>query len=175
MKIKERRSLKKESKRERTINRVLISLIVFLLAVIVFSSIFYLRSNRPYAQAEKEATALAKKYANLENVDQFYWYTREKTYFSLMGTNEKNQKIVVIIPKSGDKVKVLDQNKGLTEEEAKQKIQEAHPEAVIEKATLGIFEDQPVWEVVAKGTDNSLNYYLITFESGDEVKTIQNI
>ncbi|EGY0170947.1 peptidase, partial [Listeria monocytogenes] len=47
MKIKERRPLKKKQTKEKTINRVLLGLIVFLLAVIVISSIFYLRSSRP--------------------------------------------------------------------------------------------------------------------------------
>ncbi|HBC4840290.1 TPA: peptidase, partial [Enterococcus faecium] len=39
MKIKERRPLKKKQTKEKTINRVLLGLIVFLLAVIVISSI----------------------------------------------------------------------------------------------------------------------------------------
>ena len=30
-----------------------------------------------------------------------------------------------------------------------------------------------LWEVVGKETNGKLNYYLIGFESGDEVKTIK--
>ncbi|WP_195906415.1 DUF5590 domain-containing protein, partial [Enterococcus faecium] len=101
--------------------------------------------------------------------------TRKKTYFSLTGTNDKGKEIAVIIPKSGEKVKVLDQTKGLTENEAKQTIAAAHPEIQIEKAALGMYDDQPVWEVVGKETNGKLNYYLIGFESGDEVKTIKGI
>ena len=41
-----------------------------LLAVIVISSIFYLRSSRPAVQAKKEAVEIAK-YANLEEADHF--------------------------------------------------------------------------------------------------------
>ncbi len=92
----------KNRQRKKTINRVLLGLIVFLLAVIVISSIF-LRSSRPAVQAKKEAVEIAKKYANLEEADHFYWFTRKKTYFSLTGTNDKGKEIAVIIPKSGEK------------------------------------------------------------------------
>ena len=52
--------MKKKQTKEKTINRVLLGLIVFLLAVIVISSIFYLRSSRPAVQAKKEAVEIAR-------------------------------------------------------------------------------------------------------------------
>ena len=58
--------MKKKQTKEKTINRVLLGLIVFLLAVIVISSIFYLRSSRPAVQAKKEAVEIAKKYAKCD-------------------------------------------------------------------------------------------------------------
>ena len=60
------------------------------------------------AQA-KEATAIAKTSANLETVDKFYWFTRKNTYFTLTGKNDKGTEIIVIVPKSGEKVTVLNQ------------------------------------------------------------------
>ncbi len=167
--------MKKETTKEKTINRVLLGLIIFLLAVIVLSSIFYLRSSRPAMQAKKEAIEIAEKYANMDEVDHFYWFTRKKTYFSLTGTNDKGKEIAVIIPKSGEKIKVLDQAKGLTEKEAKEKIAETHPGIQIEKASLGMYDEKAVWEITGKENDGKLNYYLIAFDSGDEVKTIKGI
>lgn len=73
--------MKKKQTKEKTINRVLLGLIVFLLAVIVISSIFYLRSSRPAVQAKKEAVEIAKKYANLEETDHFYWFTQRRHTF----------------------------------------------------------------------------------------------
>ncbi|MGM9904019.1 hypothetical protein A5844_000726 [Enterococcus sp. 10A9_DIV0425] len=167
--------MNKKTEKEKTINYILLGLIIFLLTVIVFSSIFYLRSSRPMSQAKKEATALAEQYADLKEVDRFYWFTREETYFSLTGKNDKGQNIVVIIPKSGDKIKVLDQTKGLTEKQAKQEIAKAHPEVQFEKVSLGMYKDQPVWEITSKDSENRLNYYLLSFETGEEVKTIKGI
>ncbi|MEY8445158.1 DUF5590 domain-containing protein [Enterococcus ratti] len=173
--MKQTSEKEQETVKEKVINRVLLGLIIALLAIIVFSSIFYLRSSRPRMQAKKEAIEIAKKYADLKKVEHFYWFTRKNTYFSLTGENEKGQAIAVIIPKSGERVKVLDQKSGLTEQEAKQKIMETHPEIQIEKIALGMYENQAVWEVVGKDSNEQLNYYLLSFETGKEVKTITGI
>ncbi|MDO4625406.1 MAG: DUF5590 domain-containing protein [Enterococcus hirae] len=173
--MKKQSKQKQESPKEKTINHVLLELIIALLAIIVFSSIFYLRASRPRMQAKQEAIEIAKKYAGLEEADHFYWFTRNHTYFSLTGKNDKGQEIVVIIPKSGEKVKVLAQKDGITEQEAKEKIAQAHPEVQIEKASLGMYDNQAVWEVVGKNSKDQFNYYLLSFESGKEIKTITGI
>jgi uncharacterized protein YpmB len=175
MKKKERLSLKKETTREQTVNRVLLGLIIFLLTIIVLSSIFYLRADRPMAQAEKEAEAIAKKYADMEQVDHFYWFTRKQTYFSLIGKNKDDQEIAVIIPKSGEKVKILDASKGLSESEAKQKVSEKYSNITIQKANLGMFDDKPVWEVMGRDPEGALSYHLISFDSGEETNVIKDI
>lgn len=58
-------------------------------------------------QARNEAIEIAQKYTDLKEVDQFYWFNRQASSFSLVGTDDKENKIVVIIPKSGEKVSVL--------------------------------------------------------------------
>lgn len=143
--------------------------------ILLFSVIFYVRSNRPMAKAEKEAVAIARKYADFDQVDQFYWYTREETYFGLTGTNKKGQEIVVIIPKSGEKVTVFNQSDGLTEAKALRKVIDTYKPADIIKITLGMYKDEPVWEVTARNKDDLLNYYLISFKTGEPVKVIENI
>ncbi|WP_062804935.1 DUF5590 domain-containing protein [Enterococcus pernyi] len=167
--------MKNQTNKEHTINRILLGLIIALLAVIVISTIFYLRATRPMTQAKQEATKLAEQYANLEEVDQFYWFTREATYFSLTGQNDKGQDIAVIIPKSGERVKVLEQKAGLTEEAARQEISKQHPDQQVEKAFLGMYKDEPVWEVITKTSDDQLNYYLLSFKTGEEVKVISGV
>ena len=72
-------------------------------------------------------------------------------------------------------VKVLAQKDGITEQEAKEKIAQAHPEVQIEKASLGMYDNQAVWEVVGKNSKDQFNYYLLSFESGKEIKTITGI
>ncbi|KAF1304855.1 MULTISPECIES: cell wall elongation regulator TseB-like domain-containing protein [Enterococcus] len=162
---------KDKSKRQEVILIILASVLA---AILLFGGIFYTRATRPLRQAEKEATAMAKKYTDLEEVDQFYWFTREKTYFSLTGKNKKGQQIAVIIPKDGKKITLLAQKDGITEDAAKAMVAKTYPKESVEKASLGIFEDEPVWEIVTR-TSKGVNYYLIAFENGEEIKTITNV
>lgn len=61
MKIKERRPLKKKQTKEKTINRVLLGLIVFLLAVIVISSIFLLAFQSSGGAGEERSSRNRKE------------------------------------------------------------------------------------------------------------------
>ena len=167
--------MKNEEKTEQRVGIVLISAIVLLLTIIVLASVFYIRSNRPMAQAKAEATEIAEKYANLQSVDKFYWFTRKETYFSVLGKDDKNKDIAVIISKSGDKVKVVDQKDGLSQSQAEQLILAEHPKESILKSNLGLYEKEPVWEIVTEDSQEELTYYLISFSEGKEVHVIKDV
>ncbi|GAA2890832.1 cell wall elongation regulator TseB-like domain-containing protein [Enterococcus casseliflavus] len=154
---------------------ILLSAITVLLVVILFASIFYLRSSRPMRQARNEAIEIAERYTDLAEVEQFYWFTREETSFSIVGKDTNNNEIVVIIPKSGEKVSVSNQADGLTEAQAKAFVRDNHQGQEIQKAALGIFEGEPTWEVMTKDGDGRLNYYLIGFKDGEEIKAITEL
>ena len=111
----------------------------------------------------------------MKEVDQFYWFNRQASSFSLVGTDDKENKIVVIIPKSGEKVSVFKQSDGLTEEAARQLVAEKHPEETIQKATLGLFKEQAAWEIMTKDASGELHYYLLGFKDGKEINAINNI
>ena len=160
--------MNKAEKKERKKILILFSLIVALLLIILFSAIFYIRASRPMRQAKEEAIQLAKEHVDIQRVDQFYWFTREETYFSLVGETEAGKNVVVIIPKTGDKLLVFDEKDGLTQEQTRAVVQELAPQERIKKITLGMFNDQVVWEVMTKGNDE-LHYYLIDFKDGSLV------
>ena len=63
-----------------------------LLAIVAVLGIFF-KSVQPENEAHKEAVRLAKKYAHLKKEDAFYRYSRDKTFYTVFGTNEDNQKI----------------------------------------------------------------------------------
>lgn len=160
--------MNKAEKKERKKIVILFSCIVALLLLILFSAIFYIRASRPIRQAKEEAIQLAKEHVPLKRVDQFYWFTREATYFSLIGETEAGENVVVIIPKTGDKMLIFDEKDGLTETQAREIVREMVPEEKIKKTTLGVFEEQVVWEVMTKVNDE-LRYYLIDFKEGELV------
>ena len=160
--------MNKAEKKERKKILILFSLIVALLSIILFSAIFYIRASRPMRQAKEEAIQLAKEHVDIQRVDQFYWFTREETYFSLVGETEAGKNVVVIIPKTGEKLLIFDEKDGLTQEQTRAVVQELTPQERIKKITLGMFNDQVVWEVMTKGNDE-LHYYLIDFKDGSLV------
>lgn len=150
--------------------------ISLVLATLIFSSIFFfVRANRPMSRAKKEAIEIAREHTDIDRVDRFYWYTRGDSYFTLVGTDDKEQEIIVIIPQSGDKVTVLNQADGLSEEEALQKVYETENPSKVIKMNLGMHEGQPTWEVVAENEANGLDYYLVDFKTGEIVNSIKNI
>lgn len=156
-------------------NKVLASLSL-VLAIFIFCSIFFLvRANRPMYRAKKEAIGIAEELTDLKKVDKFYWYTREKTYFTLMGTTAKEEQIIVIVPQDGEKVTVLDQKSGLSENDVLTKIIEAENPNKIVKINLGMIDDLPTWEVVAQNENNGMDYYLVDFESGKVIDIIKNV
>ena len=42
-------------------------------------------------QAKREAVQMAEKYADLKTVDQFYWFNRDKTYFTVTGESNSGE------------------------------------------------------------------------------------
>lgn len=150
-------------------------LILVLLALIIgFVTVMY-RSNRPLAQAEEEATTIAQKYTDLAEVSDFYWFTREKTYFSLLGEDKKGNEIAVIVPKDGNKVTVLNQKDGLSELAAMQNVAKAYPKEKVKQAKLGIYQEAPVWEVTTTSSSGKVNYVLVSFDKGEEIKKVSDI
>ncbi len=125
--------------------------------------------------SQKEATAIAKTSANLETVDKFYWFTRKNTYFTLTGKNDKGTEIVVIVPKSGEKVTVLNQKDGQTEQQITDIVAKAHPDESVMKATLGLYDKRPAWEVVTENDQGVLTYYLMSFDKGEEINVVKDI
>nr|WP_242596169.1 DUF5590 domain-containing protein [Enterococcus plantarum] len=170
-----RRVQEQEELREARKTKILVGVIAVLLMIIVLITIFYIRSTQPRTQAKKEATEIAKEYANLETVDHFYWFTRKDTYFSVTGKDNKGEELAVIIPKSGDKVTVLNQKDGVDEDHIRQIVETDYKENNIQKVSLGLYKDKPTWEVVAKNDDGSLSYYLLTFDKAEEIMIIKNV
>lgn len=171
--IKGASDLKSKQTKEQKKVLALFMAIVLLLLIIFFSTIFYIRASRPMRQAKAEAIQLAQQHVALKRVDHFYWYTREETFFSLIGEDEDGKEKIIIIPKSGEKMTILDQSDGLDETEVRAIINNAFSNEKIKKITLGIFEGQVVWEVMTK-TSNNLHYYLLDFKDGTLLKSIQS-
>lgn len=135
----------------------------------------YAVGNHPKAEAERQATTIAKRYANLKTRTDFYIYNRENTYYTVAGKNNKGQRILVIVPQKNGSVRVVKQSTGLTEQQALAQVKSnEHPKRVL-KAVPGIFNDKVVWEVTYLNSKGNLCYDLINFKTGSYVQQINNL
>jgi len=147
--------------------------VLFLLIASSYT-IFY-RAQKPMMQAQNEAIVIAKKEANIQEVEDFYWYNGSETYFTVAGTDNKNEELYVIIKKNGGHTTILNTQQVVTESEAKSITQADKAPKVILEARLGIENDEPVWEVTYKNDNETIGYYLISALTGKWVRDIENI
>ena len=145
--------------------------LILILAVVLISLVLF-QSASPMRKAKKEGIKIAQSVADIQQVDEFYWFTREKTYFTVVGKDKNQVEKVVFLPQDGSEALVMEQKEGLTDKEAIQKVLDLKETSKIKKVSLGIYDNKPTWEIVAKSKDGGIVYYLIDFKNGDVIKKI---
>lgn len=158
-------------KRNRQLKLVTLSLILFL----VLLGIILFQSSSPMRKAKNQAIKISEEVANISKVEDFYWFTRDKTYFTVVGTDDKNEGKIVLLPQDGSEALVMNQKDGLTGDDAIQVVLDTKETKKIKKISLGMYDKKPVWEVVAIAKDNSLSYYLIDFKEGKMTNKMTDI
>lgn len=149
--------------------------IVVMIAVIAFSISVYQTASSPLHKAEDEAFAVAKSSAGLTKVDDFYWYNGTKTYFTVTGTNQEGEAVIAIIAQDGGAATVYNQADIITEAEAVQLTKQATTPKEILEARIGMENGTAIWEVAYKQENGRLGYYVLSLESGEWIKGIENI
>lgn len=172
--MQSRREVQRERSRG-TSKRMIRDLLILIILIFLVGWSIYAVGNNPKAEAERQATTIAKRYANLKTRTDFYIYNRENTYYTVAGKNNKGQRILVIVPQKNGSVRVVKQSTGLTEQQALAQVKSnEHPKRVL-KAVPGIFNDKVVWEVTYLNSKGNLCYDLINFKTGSYVQQINNL
>lgn len=172
--MQSRREVQRERSRG-TSKRMIRDLLILIILIFLVGWSIYAVGNHPKAEAERQATTIAKRYANLKTRTDFYIYNRENTYYTVAGKNNKGQRILVIVPQKNGSVRVVKQSTGLTEQQALAQVKSnEHPKRVL-KAVPGIFNDKVVWEVTYFNSKGNLCYDLINFKTGSYVQQINNL
>lgn len=162
--------MKRSKTKEHKLNVFLLSGIYFLLAIILLSCLFYLKATKPYRQARAEASEIATKYANIVKVDQFYWFNRKETYFSVIGKDKDGKEKLVLINQKNGKVKIFNQSEGYNEAEIRHQVANDYPNEKISKLAIGLKKKQIIWEVVTKNSEGVFQYHLYSFKTGEKIK-----
>lgn len=149
-------------------------LVVLALALFLFVSctLIFFQANQPMFIAKMQATAIAKSTVGMKKVKKFYRFTRRNTYYSVRGRDSDNNEVYVIVPDRGSKVTVIKKDQGITEEKAISLVRDSAQKVL--STNIGMYDDQPVWEVVTKSGTEKYSYYLLDFKTGKNIKELKD-
>ncbi|GLB46842.1 hypothetical protein WR164_08210 [Philodulcilactobacillus myokoensis] len=157
-------------------NRFILNMILLIVLVILIGVfIIFHQSQSPFRQIRGEASGIAKRDAGVQKVDNFYISNLNQTYYTVGGTNEKNQHLLVVIAKNGGKVTVLNQKDGLSIDQVKNIITKRdHPQKFF-NISPAIYNNQPVWSVGYLNQNKQLCYCKVQFKNGKILQLINNV
>lgn len=147
---------------------------VLLVAGIIFFAV-YSSARNPMGKAEEETIALAKKHADLDTVDDFYWYNGKESYFTVTGKDTSGEAIIVMVAKNNGKMTVLKQSDGITEAQARGILTEEKAPGKILATRMGMKDNKPIWEMSYEDKNGQLGYYSISFKDGTWVEDVSHI
>lgn len=155
--------------------KFLTTLLVAMLVLIISVVFIVSRSLSPFNQAEAETIELAERRADLVEARDFYWFNGEETFFTVTGENSLGDAIVVIVQQEGGAIEVLDEAETISKQEVMtQTIAREEPEKILE-ARIGMFKDEPIWEVSYRLENGLIGYTTWSLRSGEWIRTIKNI
>lgn len=136
-----------------------------LLLVVSFSTLYFFEvAGQPFEKAQQEARTLARRYAELTEIEDMTVYNGEKSYYSILGKQSDGREMAVLIPQDGTEILVYALETGISQEKAEQVALEQGA-ATVDRIRFGYAKEQAIWEIKS-GT----SYYLISFETGELVK-----
>jgi len=166
---------RKAYRRRNRIRHWIYGTIIILVLLLVGSYAVIATGLRPINKANKEYGALVLKKDKLKTVDHFYWSARQKTYYTFVGKNDKNQSTGVIVEKGTKKMTTVKMADGLSYNAVETQIKDKYHPAEITNIGMSIYKDVPVWEVKFIDQKGTLNFITVQFSNGKEVRTIQNL
>lgn len=149
---------------------------LILMLLFIFSVTYIVtRSLSPYNQAKNETIELASRRADLKETDAFYWYNGTETYFTITGLNSQQMPIIVIVEQDGGAIEVLNETDTISKQTAiQQTVNREEPDKILQ-ARIGVYKEQPIWEVSFQFENKSIGYSYFSLTTGEWIKTIKNI
>lgn len=156
--------------------RKTVSLITLLLLIIMVSLLWvFLSSQASLNQAEEEALALIALDHEVDHVNDFYWMTTDKSYFSLDFVDKNEDQYYAIIEREGGDIHYYKKGQIITEDDARSITASEVENPKILQTRLGMFHNQPAWEMTLKNKNGTLSYLILDALTGEWIQTISNI
>ena len=152
-----------------------ITIFLIALTTVIVITVFY-NANKPLAVSSAAAEKAAIESGQVVSVISVQPYNGTQSFMAVFGVDEKGEEIVVFVDDSiEDGFKSLKVADGISAKEAIQTVGEELTIGEVLHVSLGIEEDEPVWEVAFTGENGKLNYVYVFFESGQWWKRILNL
>jgi len=146
------------------------------LIIVGISGCVYANAMEPIKNAKDIAQKRAKSETDIQTIDEFYLYQGSRTYYVVIGKNNKKENTVAWIPENKkENITVKKLSEGITEQEAVNKLIEDKKPKEILGVRLGMEKKLPVWELSYLDDDSHLNYYYIHFNTGKWWRNIENL
>ncbi len=142
-----------------------------LLCIIIWQTVnVYYAAMEPKQSLQAKAMKRAAHKVSFTHIDDIYTYYGEKTYVVFVGENRKGKKYIVWVPEKKGRVIVKRADRGITKQEAIEKLKaERNPKEII-SAKLGMEKGVPLWELTYIDQDNRYSFYYVSFEDGTFLK-----
>ncbi|BDR56300.1 DUF5590 domain-containing protein [Xylocopilactobacillus apis] len=148
--------------------------VIILILVIAFGT--YILANNSFLRVKNDAIKVIQKKTDLHSFSKYYWYNHDSSYFSALGKNKENKNQYAILNTSNGNLIIVDQNKGISESEAKRIVmRDASKLKEIKNTRLGFYDHKVVWEIAYFDQTNNLNYYTLNFKNGKIVQKVLKV
>lgn len=157
--------------------KFIIGALVIIVAILAIVFFVFWKASKPEMDMRKEAEALAYDLHRISVIEDSYAYNGNKPYITVVGLDEYGEEKAVFVPVTLDEeaIKEVYLKDGITKSEAIQILSNDANVKEILHTKLGYDEAGPVWEIVYKAKNDTLNYVYVFFEDGQWWKRILNL
>lgn len=151
----------------------MIWIIVIGLVIVTVGSYWSIVNQRDAIRQRVSRVAMTQ--GKLVQINNFMIFQNKHIYYSVSGRNHAGELLYVITNRNYQVVKQLKATHGLAEEKVLAQARTHYHPAKILKITLGLWHNQPAWEVTMLTQQQRLTYVTYDFESGDTLQVIANL
>ncbi|EHR36258.1 hypothetical protein ACWOB1_05830 [Facklamia languida] len=148
--------------------------LLLILTMVALLSVF-MSSQSSLTRAQEEALTLVNLDYQVKQVKDFYWTTTDQSYFAMRFVDQEDQGHYAIIERKGGDAFYYGVDELINEKDAKSLAVGEFEGYKVLQARLGMYTDQPAWEVALRSPDQTITYYTLNATTGKKIKTIQNI
>lgn len=152
-------------------------IIVFLLSLAsVITILVFYNAYKPIADAEEQASEAAIESGQLVSVQSTEIFNGTNTIVTVFGKDQEgNEKAVFVEKNKQEQYAEVVLADGITAKNALDIVKKELDVQKVMHVSLGVVDEDPMWEIAFKSGNGKLNYVYLSFENGQWKKRILNL